>query len=456
MAELILVLAGAAVGGAMAWVVARTHYRSAAIAERGALEGRALAAESVQDELRKQLSQAELTASELRAALDSERTGRAQAEARLADRERFADSFKAVSGDALKSNNEAFLQLAREALQAVVGEARSDLARRQDAVGALVRPLEDALARYEVATREMERAREQAYGSLQQQLQSLAQSNAELTRETGSLVTALRAPQVRGRWGEMTLKRVVELAGMSAHCDYGEQVTVESEAGRRRPDMVVHLPGDRQIVVDAKVPLSAYLDALEVSTEGERRTALERHAAQVRTHMGQLASKAYWDEFPKAPELVVMFIPGEPFFAAAVDLDRTLIEDALAKRVVMATPTTLVALLRAIAYGWRQEQIAANATAISDLGRQLYDRLRLLASHLGDIGTAIGNAMAAYNRVIGSMESRVLPAARRFKDLGAATGEDIPLLAPLDQAPRQLDATDVPRQLDAEDIARGA
>jgi DNA recombination protein RmuC len=172
--------------------------------------------------------------------------------------------------------------------------------------------------------------------------------------------------------------------------------------------------------------------------------------------MGQLASKAYWDEFPKAPELVVMFIPGEPFFAAAVDLDRTLIEDALAKRIVVATPTTLVALLRAIAYGWRQEQIAANATAISDLGRQLYDRLRLLASHLGDIGTAIGNAMAAYNRVIGSMESRVLPAARRFKDLGAATGEDIPLLAPLDQAPRQLDATDVPRQLDAEDIARGA
>jgi DNA recombination protein RmuC len=451
-----LILAGAVVGAGAAFLVARAHYRGVAVAQRSGLEGRAIAAESVQDELRKQLSQAELTTSELRAALDRERTGRAQAETRLADRERLADTLKAASGEALRSNNEAFLQLAREALQAVVGEARSDLARRQDSVVALVKPLEDALARYSAATREMERAREQAYGSLQQQLQSLARSSAELTRETGSLVTALRAPQVRGRWGEITLKRVVELAGMSEHCDYLEQVTVESESGRRRPDMVVQLPGDRQIVVDAKVPLAAYLDALEVATEGERRAALERHAGQVRTHMGQLASKAYWDQFPKAPELVVMFIPGEPFFAAAVDLDRTLIEDAIAKRIVVATPTTLIALLRAIAYGWRQEQIAAGATAISDLGRQLYERLRLLAGHMGDVGTAIANAIAAYNRVIGSMESRVLPAARRFKDLGAATGEDIPVLSALDQTPRQLNATDVPRQLDAEDIARGA
>ncbi len=344
----------------------------------------------------------------------------------MGDRERLADRFTAVSGEALRANSEAFLRLAREA----------------------VTPLEDTLRRYETELRELERAREQAYGGLKHELESLS-------RETGSLASALRTPQVRGRWGELTLHRVVELAGMSAHCDFVEQASLSSEGGRRRPDMIVRLPAGRQIVVDAKVPLAAYLEAMEAGAEPERRAALERHAAQLRNHMNQLAGKAYWVDLDLTPELVVMFIPGEPFFAAAVDADRSLIEDGVAKGVVLATPTTLIALLRAVAYGWRQEQIAASATAISDLGRHLYDRLLVLASHFQEVGEKIGKAVDAYNRVLASLEARVLPAARRFKELGAATGEEIPLLEPVDRAPRQLNATDVPRQLDAGDIVHG-
>jgi DNA recombination protein RmuC len=243
---------------------------------------------------------------------------------------------------------------------------------------------------------------------------------------------------VRGRWGELTLHRVVELAGLTQYCDYVEQITVEGQGGRVRPDMVVRLPAGREIIVDAKVPLNAYLDALAARTEEERAASLVRHAQQLRQHMQALASKAYWDEFAKAADLVVMFIPGESFVAAAAEVDRALIEDGLSRRVVVATPTTLIALLRSIAYGWRQEQLARNAAEISELGRQLYERLRVLTGHVGDVGASLGRATAAFNRAVGSMESRVLPSARRFRDLGAAGGEDIPLLESIDEQPRGL------------------
>ncbi|HEU5321882.1 MAG TPA: DNA recombination protein RmuC, partial [Methylomirabilota bacterium] len=273
-------------------------------------------------------------------------------------------------------------------------------------------------------------------------------SSAELQRGADSLVSALRAPHVRGRWGELTLHRVVELAGMAEHCDYAEQVTLGGEEGRQRPDMVVHLPSGRAIVVDAKVPLAAYLDATAARTPEERAAALGRHAQQLRQHMLALAGKEYWAQFPDAPELVVMFIPGDSFVAAAGEVDPGLIEDGMARRVVVATPTTLVALLRAIAYGWRQERLAESAAEISELGRELYKRLCTFLAHFDRIGAALGSATGAFNSAVGSMESRVLPAARRFRELGAA-GEELKPLAAVDQVPRALAAPEVPQQLSA-------
>ena len=451
MADALLLVVGAAVGGALAWALVHARLGGVAHAERAALQARVASLETLADELRKQLTQRDLESGDLRGALETERTARAQAEARgeaarvsveeqrrLLDdaRERLTDTFRALSADALRQSQSSLVEM-----------AASQLGRRQEAIDAAVRPLQDALTRYEAHVRALEVTRQDAYGTLKEQLRSLASTNAELQRETGQLATALRAPNVRGRWGEITLHRVVELAGLTEHCDYGEQVTVEGEGGRLRPDMVVHLPGGREIVVDAKVPLAAYLEAIGAATPEERAGGFTRHAVQVRQHMTTLAGKAYWEQFTTAPELVVMFIPGEAFVGAAVEADPALLEDGMARRIVIATPTTLVALLRAIAYGWRQERIAGNAAQISDLGRQLYERLRTLGGHVEEVGGALARAVRAYNNAVGSLETRVLPAARRFRDLGAATGDDIETLTTLDQTPRPLTAPEYPQQL---------
>ena len=453
MLELTLVVVTAAVVGGATWMLTRAHQAAAAARERETLRVRLAAIEAVHEDGRRQLAGREAELGELRRERDAERERRADAEARaettraalddqqrhLEDmRVRLGDTFRALSAEALQQSSASLLERAREALSAQLGQS-------QQAVDGLVRPLRDALARCEEQSRAMEATRQHAYGSLEQHLRSLALTQADLQRETGALVTALRAPHVRGRWGEITLHRVVELAGLTEHCDYLEQVTVESANGRLRPDMVVRLPAGREIVVDAKVPLNAYLDATLAPTADERAAALARHAREMRQHMSALAAKAYWEEFARAADLVVMFIPGESFVAAAAERDPTLIEDGMARRVVVATPSTLVALLRAIAYGWRQEQLAANAAQISELGRQLYDRVRNLAGHVNDVGSALGRATTAFNRAVGSMETRVLPAARRFRDLGAATGDEIPALDTIDHRPRELASADLAR-----------
>src|SRR2546430_12034993 len=341
-------------------------------------------------------------------------------------KDQLADTFKALATDALRGNSETFIGQATQAFKTVKTEAEGDLAQRQQAIEGLIKPLNEALQRYETQIASMERARQSAYGGLDQHLKTLAQAHERLQQETGNLVKALRSPQVRGQWGEITLKRVAELAGMVEHCDFREQETAEGEASRLRPDMIIQLPAGRQIVVDAKAVLAPYLEAGEGQDDGGRLERLRQHAAQVRARMEQLSAKAYWSQFQQAPEFVVLFLPGEQFLGAALEYDRTLIEEGFAKKVVIATPTTLIALLRAVAYGWRQEQLAENAQAISALGKDLFERMAVLAEYLSDVGASLNKSVTAYNKAVGSLEARVLPSAPRFKDLGLGAGKNIP------------------------------
>jgi DNA recombination protein RmuC len=453
--ESALVVAALFVGAAVTWVAAWMHFASRGHAERRARDVRIAELEARGDELRRQLGERTSEVDWVRREMAAERSQRADSDARLDEARKSLDEQRRVFDEARVNLKETFEALSHQALSASNSEflklAEERLGRRQQEIDASLLPLRSALERYEGEIRGLEQARDQAYGSLKTEVERLARLSERLQGETGNLVNALRSPQVRGRWGEVTLHRVVELAGMTEHCDYVEQVTVETEGGRLRPDMVVNLPGGRAIVVDAKVPLAAYLEATGSSSEDERRDAMARHARQVRDHMSALAAKAYWEQFPTTPELVVMFIPGESFVSAAAQADPALIEDGMNRKVIVATPTTLVALLRAIAYGWRQEQVAANAEGIRKLGGELYDRLRTLAGHFDSVGGALGRAVNAYNAFVGSMETRVLPSARRFRDLGAASGDEIAPLIPVEQAPRQPDAPEYPRQLTTSD-----
>lgn len=356
-----------------------------------------------------------------------------------AAREQLRDSFSTLAREALQNNKQDFLQLAQENLGRYQLQAKNELEQKEKSFSELIKPINEALQKTEAQIREMEKERKQAYGGITQYLKQMNEVQEHLRVQTSSLVNALRRPEVRGRWGEMTLRRLAELAGMVDRCDFEEQVSVKSGEERLRPDMIVHLPDEREIIVDAKTPLDSYLTAMEATGDAERDAALAAHARKVRERVRELAKKEYWNQFDRSPEFVILFIPGEQFLAAALDREPSLLEDALREQVIIATPTSFMALLKAVAYGWRQVALAENAEQIRDRARELHDRLATFGEHLDKLGRTLGTSVDHYNRAVGSLERQVLPSARRFNELGVQTKKQIPELDPLDHATRKPD-----------------
>jgi DNA recombination protein RmuC len=441
--ELILIaacgLAGLAVGGALGWLAAAR---------------RTSAAEATAAALRQQLGDTRARGAELEGALRASEAARVEQETaarelargltdqrRLLDEaeRKLADTFQALAAQALQQSSQGFLTLATEKLGALRDQAAEDLAARQRAAAAdfesrqraiegVVKPVRESIDKVDQHIRALERERGQAYGALTEQVRGLARTQERLQTETGNLVNALRAPAIRGRWGEIQLRRVVELAGMLEHCDFQEQATVATDDGRLRPDLVVHLPNGRRLVVDAKAPLGAYLEALEAPDEATRATCLDRHAAQVRAHILKLSAKSYWEQFP----------PGETFYSAALERMPALIEEGVAQRVLVATPTTLIGVLQAVHYGWRQERVAENAQEISRQGRELHERVATLVEHFVSLGNSLGQSVKHFNTAMASFEGRVLVSARRLEELDAKGKKEIPARPQIDARPRAL------------------
>jgi DNA recombination protein RmuC len=437
----------AVVAGVGVWLVLRT--RAATLRER------LIARDSKIAELEARLGEEMAQASRVQSELAQAQRNLAQNETRLIEERKAAgeklgllnetqaklsDAFKALSAEALKSNNESFLNLARATLEKFQEGARSDLEKRQTAIDQLVKPVKETLQKFDVKIGEIEKARLEAYGGLTQQVRGLADSQQTLQRETSNLVKALGSPRVRGRWGEVQLRRVVEIAGMLEFCDFDQQVHLAGEDGILRPDLVVRLPGGKSVVVDAKTPMAAYLEAIEAPDEASRKAKLIEHARSIREHMNSLGKKAYWEQFQPAPEFVVLFLPGENFYSAALEQEPALLEQQMEKnRVILATPTTLIALLHAFAYGWRQEALAANAQAISELGRELYDRISTMNGHLAKLGGGLKRAVESYNDAIASFDRRVLVSARKFRELKASNAaQEIESVDPIEVIPRAI------------------
>ena len=449
----LILIAGGALGGLVAWLAFRARAqrsfddgRASSTAELAALQERIAAKDRELNKLQKTFESEVLDGDRLRA--ENARTlAELEGERRAAHErnesfkrvtEELAEKFKALSRDALKDNNQEFLNLARATLEKFQVSAKGDLDQRQQAIDQLVKPLKESLEKVDGKIEEMERIRAGAYSGLVEQVKTLASSHQQLQAETGNLVKALRTPHVRGRWGEIQLRRVVELAGMIQYCDFTEQETIANEDGRIRPDVIVRLPGNRTIVVDAKVPFEAFYESISTADDAIRLERLKEHARLVRVHIGALSRKSYWESVQPTPEFVLLFLPGESFYSAALEQDPKLIEDGINQKVIIATPTTLIALLKAISYGWQQEQRAANADEVGKLGKELYDRLRTFLSHFSDIGKNLDRALESYNKGVGSLEARVLVTARKFKERNAITGEEIESPEPIDKMARPL------------------
>lgn len=450
----IAVAMGLVVGGVVAWLVLRDRLvaplrsENAVLVERLAakdktisdMEANAKAQGERLNGLQQEADTLRKMEAELRTTIEKEREASAEKLAVLEDaKTKLLDAFKALSADALKSNNESFVTQAKAVFETFKTEAKGDLEKRQEAIAQMVKPIGESLKSFDTKVQEIEKARTGAYASITQQVKALQDSQVHLRAETSNLVKALRAPHVRGRWGEIQLKRVVELAGMLPYCDFMEQQSVGTENGNLRPDMVVRLPNGKSIVIDAKTPLTAYLEAVEAPDDEQRRGKLALHAQQVRSHIDKLSKKSYWERLEPAPEFVVLFLPGETFFSAALEADPTLIERGVEQRVILATPTTLIALLKAVAYGWRQEELAKNAQQVCQLGKELYDRVNTLAEHLSSLGGSLESAVKRYNQCVGTYESRVLVSARRFQELKAVSdAKPIDELTPVEIEARQL------------------
>ena len=358
-------------------------------------------------------------------------------------RQQLTDSFNALAAQALKHNSSEFLKLADERFKQLQIHASRELGEKEKAVENLVKPIRETLEKTEQQIRQMEKEREQAYGSLSKHIETMAETQRHLQQETRNLVQALRRPEVRGQWGEMTLKRLAELAGMVEYCDFFEQEQRRDDQGKaQRPDMIVRMPDNRELIVDAKTPLDAYLSAMNAASDEERTSHLQHHARKVRERVRELASKAYWQQFKNTPDFVVLFIPGEQFLGAALEQDHSLLEDAMAERVILATPTTLIALLRAVAFGWRQQAVAENAERIRELGEELYARLATFAEHLGKLGKTLDSSVAHYNKAIGSFDTRILPSARKFTEMGIHSKKAVEPPQPIELASRALQGDD--------------
>lgn len=429
--EILIALIAAGLAGGLGWFIA--HSRAAAVAERARLmEADLLAA-------RARLAEVENQKSKIENDLAAERATAAEKIAALTDAHtRLTAEFKALSADALSKNTDEFLKLARESFGKLQQQSASELDKRQQAIDSLVKPLKESLEKVDAKIGEIEKARASAYGALSEQLKSLTTSQTQLQAEAAKLSTALRSTTTAGTWGELQLRRVVEMSGMTAYCDFVEQQSASDANGRFRADLVVRLPGGQQIVVDAKAPNDAYREAASTPDETIRAAKLAEHAAKVRSHIDALGAKNYWEQFQPSPEFVVLFLPGDQFLSGALQADATLIDRAIAKKVLLATPATLIALLKATAYGWRQEAVSKNAEDIAALGRTLYDRISNFADNLDKVGRGLDSASKAYNAAVGSFEQTLLPGARKFEELGAKGVKQLEAPAAAEAQPRDV------------------